>query len=209
MTVGNMYSDPSDQVTKSNNNSQMQTKRCRKEKANIGAGSLWTRWTKTLVAIQVICWKFLYFFILQYTSQCLNKITMYFFHYCAAPTLHLNKKTNSTKSLFFVYQVVEHPHESLKLLLPNLPLGMCWGPITCRLRDPWTRFILCGVQHHQIVWSSSASQCSHLKKKKSLRWYKHTDPKIKRKRGTRWHIKKQKNKTQKRNLLWKMPTDDE
>lgn len=60
------------------------------------------------------------------------------------------------------YQVVEHSHESLILLLPDLPLGLCRGTVAGRLWDPWTGFVFRRVQHHQIVWASSAGHCSHL-----------------------------------------------
>lgn len=39
---------------------------------------------------------------------------------------------------------------------------MGWGPVTSWLRDLWAWLVFPRVQHHQIIWPSSAGQCSYL-----------------------------------------------
>lgn len=76
---------------------------------------------------------------------------------------HPCKSWKFSLTVLCTHQVVEHSHESLKLLLPDLPLGVCRGPVSGWLWDSWACLVFPRVQHHQIIWPSSAGQCSHLK----------------------------------------------
>jgi len=78
-------------------------------------------------------------------------------------TSHFPPQMFTLPSFLCTYQVVEHSHESLKLLLPDLPLQLCGGPVARRLWDPRARLVFGWVQQHQIIWPSSAGQRSHLK----------------------------------------------